>query len=143
MLSRGLFARLNRPPTKPERAEAVAFIDTQMARYVRRKKTDARELALTDFAQVVFGLNEFIYVSYSSHDGERESLVHPHPSPLPQERVRGGFARSNQTLSPRACATRRGEQLNSFIGGVVALPLPPGRGPGEGERSSAIHSDQG
>ncbi len=53
---------LNRPPTKSERADAVAFIEEQMLRYQTEQKADARQLALTDFAQVVLGLNEFIYV---------------------------------------------------------------------------------
>ncbi len=53
---------LSRPPTKRERTEALAFIDQQMTRYRAEQKSDARELALTDFAQVVLSLNEFIYV---------------------------------------------------------------------------------
>ncbi len=52
---------LNRSPTKRERADAVAFIDLQTTRYHSEQKPNAREQALTDFAQVVFGLNEFIY----------------------------------------------------------------------------------
>jgi hypothetical protein len=53
---------LNRLPTKSERADAIAFIEQQTTRYVAEGRPDARDLALTDFAQVVFGLNEFIYV---------------------------------------------------------------------------------
>ena len=50
------------PPTRTERAEALAFIDEQTARYRAEQKPDARALALTDFAQVLLSLNEFIYV---------------------------------------------------------------------------------
>ena len=53
---------LNRPPTNRERADAIAFIEQQNSRYHAEQKTDALELALTDFAQVVLSLNEFIYV---------------------------------------------------------------------------------
>lgn len=53
---------LNRAPTKLERADAIAFIDQQINRYHAHQKSDAREMALTDFAQVVLSLNEFIYV---------------------------------------------------------------------------------
>src|SRR5262249_36511273 len=53
---------LNRPPTKREQADAIAFIEAQMKRYRAERKSEARELALTDFAQVLFSLNEFIYV---------------------------------------------------------------------------------
>jgi hypothetical protein len=60
-VARAYSLALNRSPTKRERADAVAFIEQQTARYGAEKKTDAREQALTDFAQVVFGLNEFVY----------------------------------------------------------------------------------
>ena len=53
---------MNRLPTKRERADALDFIEQQMTRYRAEQKPDARELALTDFAQVVLSLNEFIYV---------------------------------------------------------------------------------
>jgi mono/diheme cytochrome c family protein len=61
-VARAYTLALNRPPTKSERADAVAFIEEQMLRYQTEQKADARQLALTDFAQVVLGLNEFIYV---------------------------------------------------------------------------------
>jgi hypothetical protein len=53
---------LNRLPTRTERAEGAAFIEEQALRYRAEHKPDARELALTDFAQVILSLNEFIYV---------------------------------------------------------------------------------
>ncbi len=61
-IERAYALALNRPPTKDERAEGVAFIEEQLSRYRAGQKPDARELALTDFAQVVLSLNEFIYV---------------------------------------------------------------------------------
>ncbi|MBM3847162.1 MAG: DUF1553 domain-containing protein [Verrucomicrobia bacterium] len=53
---------LNRFPTPPELAEAVSFMDEQASRYREEQKNEALELARTDFAQVILGLNEFIYV---------------------------------------------------------------------------------
>lgn len=54
---------LGRPPSSPERAAAVGFLDEQ----ARRRSTspargDPRSMALTDFCQALFGLNEFLYV---------------------------------------------------------------------------------
>jgi hypothetical protein len=40
----------------------MAFIEQQTARYESEQKEASRELALTDFAQVLLSLNEFIYV---------------------------------------------------------------------------------
>jgi len=60
-VARAYSLALNRPPTKRERADAIAFIEEQTTRYRTELKPDARDQALTDFAQVVFGLNEFIY----------------------------------------------------------------------------------
>ncbi|MDB6039103.1 MAG: hypothetical protein JWM99_2944, partial [Verrucomicrobiales bacterium] len=61
-IARAYSLALNRQPTKHERTEAHAFIEQQTARYESEQKQDARELALTDFAQVLLSLNEFIYV---------------------------------------------------------------------------------
>ena len=52
----------NRQPDKSELADAVDFIGRQTDRYKAEQKAGARDLALTDFAQVVLSLNEFIYV---------------------------------------------------------------------------------
>ena len=60
-VARAYSLALNRLPTKRERADAVDFIEQQTARYRAEQKPDARELALTDFAQSVLSLNEFIY----------------------------------------------------------------------------------
>lgn len=53
---------LNRPPTESERIEALQFIEQQIARHEAVQRPNARDLALTDFAQVILSLNEFIYV---------------------------------------------------------------------------------
>ena len=51
---------LARDPNRDEMAEGLAFIKRQMVSY--KEKADARELALTDFCQVMMCLNEFVYV---------------------------------------------------------------------------------
>src|SRR5262249_1195767 len=52
---------LGRSPTKLEAQEADTFLQTQTASYRAEGKPDASFLALTDFCQVMFGLNEFAY----------------------------------------------------------------------------------
>ncbi len=55
-----LYARaLGRAPTAAELAENRAFLEAQSASY---PSPDARQLALADLCQVVFSLNEFIYL---------------------------------------------------------------------------------
>ena len=53
---------LNRPPTRPEADDALAFIRQQTERYQAAQKPDPGAAAFADFAQVVLGLNETIYV---------------------------------------------------------------------------------
>ncbi|MFN0128311.1 MAG: DUF1549 and DUF1553 domain-containing protein [Verrucomicrobiales bacterium] len=53
---------LNRLPSAAELADATAFIDAQTDRHRAARAPDPRSLALTDFAQIVLSLNEFIYV---------------------------------------------------------------------------------
>lgn len=53
---------LNREPNRFELAESAAFIAAQTERYHADGQANPERLALTDFAQVVMGLNEFIYV---------------------------------------------------------------------------------
>lgn len=58
---RSLYARtLSREPTADELRENRSFIDTQAASYQNPQK--GRQLALADLAQVIFSLNEFIYL---------------------------------------------------------------------------------
>ncbi len=58
----GYLFTVSRPPTPEELADAVAFINQQMESYKAAGKSDARELALADFGQVLMCLNEFVYV---------------------------------------------------------------------------------
>jgi hypothetical protein len=51
---------LSRDATPDELADGVAFVKAQEASYAG--KSDARDLALADFCQVVMCLNEFMYV---------------------------------------------------------------------------------
>ncbi len=50
---------LSRQPTRDELADGVAFVEQQMRTYPENQR---RESALTDFCQVLFCLNEFVYV---------------------------------------------------------------------------------
>ena len=57
---------LSRPPAPDELADALAFVAAQAAARTKRDAkmpvADVQRLALTDFCQSLFGLNEFIYV---------------------------------------------------------------------------------
>ena len=53
---------INRKPTARETESISAFIEAQQKSYESANPKNARNLALADFAQVLFGLNEFIYV---------------------------------------------------------------------------------
>jgi len=53
---------LGRPPTSDERADSVEFLDQQSRLLNAEKPTAARLQALTDFCQVLFSMNEFIYI---------------------------------------------------------------------------------
>ena len=61
-VARAYSLALNRRPTEREQADALVFINGQKSHYDAAQSTDARQLALTDFAQVMLSLNEFIYV---------------------------------------------------------------------------------
>jgi len=53
---------LCRPPTDKELSDGVAFVEQQRRSYAERKLPDAVELAMQDYCQVLFCLNEFLYV---------------------------------------------------------------------------------
>ncbi len=57
---------LSRPPAPDELADALAFVAAQVAARTKRDAkmpvADVQRLALTDFCQSLFGINEFIYV---------------------------------------------------------------------------------
>jgi hypothetical protein len=54
---------IGRAPSLREKQEILAFITKQEESYREVGRNDARKLALADFAQVLFGLNEFVYVN--------------------------------------------------------------------------------
>jgi hypothetical protein len=62
-VARAYQVALGRKPTRVEAKDAAAFLAKQMNSYGADEKTakDARALAATDFCQVLFGLNEFVY----------------------------------------------------------------------------------
>src|SRR5262249_61079837 len=61
-VARGYRIALTREPTKAEQADSVAFVKSQLESYRVAGQKDAKELALTDFCQVLMCLNEFVYV---------------------------------------------------------------------------------
>ena len=60
-VNRAYLLALSRPATAKEQSSAAAFLSSQTASYEAEKKPNARQLALADFCQVLFGLNEFAY----------------------------------------------------------------------------------
>jgi mono/diheme cytochrome c family protein len=62
VVRRAYFLALSRAPKAAELAEAREFLREQRLSYRQEKKPNAEQLALTDFCQVLLGLNEFIYV---------------------------------------------------------------------------------
>ena len=61
-VQRGYRLALGRRPDETERNAALKFIETQTASYAKNNEKECRTLAMADFCQVLFGLNEFIYV---------------------------------------------------------------------------------
>ncbi len=53
---------LARPPAADELIAARTFVESQESEYAKVDPVGARELALTDFCQVVFGMSEFLYI---------------------------------------------------------------------------------
>jgi mono/diheme cytochrome c family protein len=58
----GYQSAIGRAPDETELRDAVAFLESQTASYAAEKKASPKQLALADFCQVLFGLNEFVYV---------------------------------------------------------------------------------
>jgi uncharacterized protein DUF1553 len=58
----GYLTAIARQPDDEELASTVAFLAAQEKSYADGSKQDAKLLALADFCQVLFGLNEFVYV---------------------------------------------------------------------------------
>ncbi|MBN9523407.1 PSD1 domain-containing protein [bacterium] len=59
-VERAYLLAFGRPPTDGERGAGVEFLAQR--EHARAGRDDARRQALTDYCQVLFGLNEFIYV---------------------------------------------------------------------------------
>jgi cytochrome c553 len=58
----GYLIALAREPTADEMTDGVAFIQQQTESYRSSGKSEARELAVADFSQILMCLNEFVYV---------------------------------------------------------------------------------
>ncbi len=58
----GYLTAVAREPDAEELAATIAFLTAQAKSYTDAGKPDAKKLALADFSQVLFGLNEFVYV---------------------------------------------------------------------------------
>src|SRR5262249_61711378 len=58
----GYAMALGRGPSAGELRDSVGFLKEQRSTYAAEKKANAEALALVDFCQVLFGLNEFVYV---------------------------------------------------------------------------------
>ena len=54
---------ISRAPTLREKQATLDFITKQENSYRKAGRDDARKLALADFVQVLFGLNEFVYIN--------------------------------------------------------------------------------
>jgi hypothetical protein len=61
-IRRGYLAALSRPPDETELADSAAFVKQAAESYTAAGKSDAAELAMADFCQVLLSLNEFIYI---------------------------------------------------------------------------------
>jgi hypothetical protein len=61
-VTRAYLEAVGREPSQTEAADVQAFISGQAQSYAAAGKADASELALADFCQALFGLNEFVYI---------------------------------------------------------------------------------
>jgi len=58
----GYWKTISRDPSERELTATVRFLDAQTQSYTAEKQPNPRELAVTDFCQALFSLNEFIYI---------------------------------------------------------------------------------
>jgi mono/diheme cytochrome c family protein len=58
----GYLTAIGREPDEEELKSTVAFLTAQEESYAAGQRANAPDLALADFCQVLFGLNEFVYV---------------------------------------------------------------------------------
>ncbi len=61
-IGRAYLTALGRPAESDELSMATAFVERATESYQAAGKSEAAEMALADFCQVLFGLNEFIYI---------------------------------------------------------------------------------
>ncbi len=61
-VKQGYLTAIGRLPDEVETSSTDAFLAAQEQSYAAAGKPDAKKLALADFCQVLFGLNEFVYV---------------------------------------------------------------------------------
>ena len=58
----GFMLTVSRQPGDSELSEALAFLDAQTKSYTAAGNATPAQTALADFAQVLLGLNEFVYI---------------------------------------------------------------------------------
>jgi hypothetical protein len=61
-ITTGYALALSRSPKPAELADSLEFLREQRSAYLAAQKPNTEQLALTDFCQVLLGLNEFVYV---------------------------------------------------------------------------------
>ncbi|MEX0675949.1 MAG: PSD1 and planctomycete cytochrome C domain-containing protein [Pirellulales bacterium] len=61
-VQRGYLIAIARPPDETELADSIDFINRATEHYQAAKNENPSEQAMADFCQVLFGLNEFIYI---------------------------------------------------------------------------------
>jgi mono/diheme cytochrome c family protein len=61
-VKQGYLTAIGREPDETELSSSATFLAAQEQSYAAAGKPDAKQLALADFCQVLFGLNEFVYV---------------------------------------------------------------------------------
>jgi hypothetical protein len=58
----GYLLALSRPPSDEELRDNALFLKSQESSYIKDNHPNAKELALADFCQVLFSLNEFVFI---------------------------------------------------------------------------------
>ena len=61
-VKQGYLRAIARDPDDEELRSSLSFLATQEKSYATDEQSNAAELTLADFCQVLFGLNEFVYV---------------------------------------------------------------------------------
>ena len=107
---------LGRAPRPAELADSLAFLQEQRASYLQEKKPNAEHLALTDFCQVLLGLNEFILCRLRWWQVPNLPI-----SSRPVNRQVGKLAATrDETINDHSASDRQPHRV-----GPVAAGLPP------------------